>query len=92
MLDPSPEGIEYIEIYNTGFSPINAKDLLIGQVNSQNAYTYLKALSNKDLAIYPRTYWAICSNADVLKSKHTVNENQIIEIPNLPALNNAKSQ
>lgn len=90
MIDPALDGVEYIEIYNRGEYPINLKDVYIGLLNGQNVYSYLQLISNVDLAIYPNTYWVICTDKEKLKKQHANANDQIIEL-NIPALNNSKA-
>ncbi len=86
LFNPRPNGVDFVEIYNKTNDYIDVKNLWIGNRNEAAQIDNFYALAPNGYMLLPKSYYAITTNAEILKSQHTVfYPKNIIEINSLPS-------
>jgi hypothetical protein len=88
LFNPRPNGVDFVEIYNKTNQFIDIKNLWIGNRNEAAQIDNFYALAQNGYMLLPKSYYAITTDADILKSQYTVfYPKNIIEVKSLPSFN-----
>jgi hypothetical protein len=91
LFNPRPQAYDYIEIFNSSRSIIDASKLYIAKRDGTNQLSSVKKLSDSTLPIFPGDYFAITENQLSLEKEYLVkNPDNVIELTSLPSFPDTK--
>ncbi|HEX6893117.1 MAG TPA: lamin tail domain-containing protein [Chryseolinea sp.] len=87
LFDPRPAGVDFVEIVNASGKFFNLKNWSIGNFEN-DTIANARIISARDVLLSPGAYMVFTEDLEILKSDYpSANEQAIIEIDDMPALN-----
>jgi hypothetical protein len=91
LFNPSPDGVDYVEIYNRSTKIIDLKQLYIANRNSTGVISSIQQLSTESVLIFPGDFMVVTENPSVVKQKYiTENTNAFIQVTGMPSYSDDK--
>lgn len=91
LFNPSPSGVDYVEIYNRSTNIIDLKQLYIANRNSTGVISSIKQLSLESILIFPGDFVVITEDPSVVKQKYlTTNPDAFIQVSSMPSFSDDK--
>ncbi|MBR1792450.1 MAG: lamin tail domain-containing protein [Bacteroidales bacterium] len=88
LFNPIDDGADYLELYNSGVRPVSLGDIRVARWRG-NEIDRLYSLETPYI-LAPKQYVVITTNAADIQSRYKVQyPNRVVEVPALPAYNNA---
>ncbi|MEP6595663.1 MAG: lamin tail domain-containing protein [Ginsengibacter sp.] len=91
LFNPSPDGVDYVEIYNRSTNIIDLKQLYIANRNSTGVISSIRQLSAESILIFPGDFIVITEDPSVVQQKYlTTNPNAFIQVSGMPSFSDDK--
>lgn len=91
LYNPSPMGVDFVELYNRSKKIINLRDIFIANRNSADEISNITQLSKENLLFFPGEMIVVTSDPGSVKSQYiTLNPEAFLKIKSLPSFSNDK--
>lgn len=88
LFNPSPGGVDYVELYNRGTKIIDLASLYIANRNSAGAISSITVLSTDHRLFFPGDFILACSDPAIVKKNYiTTNPSAFIQVRSMPSYN-----
>lgn len=88
LFDPSPEGADYVELFNRSSKIIDLQTLFTSNRNNARQLVNTKPVSSSPVLIFPGDFVLLTENADWVQQRFTIKDKSAIRSAALPSLPN----
>jgi hypothetical protein len=86
LFNPSPEAVDYVEIYNRSTKTIDLKQLYVASRSSTGVINSIHQLSAESILIFPGDFMVITQDPFAVKQKYiTTNPDAFIQVTGMPS-------
>lgn len=91
LFNPSPLGVDYVEIYNRSAKIIDLSKIFIANRNSSNAIANIRQLSADNGLLFPAEFMVVTTDPVAVKTQYiTTNPDAFLQLNSLPSFPNDK--
>jgi len=89
LFNPTPTGVDYVELYNRSNKILDLKDLYIANRSSSGGLSSIKQLTTESQLLFPNEYLVISENSATVRKEYLVkNPEAMIELSSMPSFSN----
>ncbi|MDI3318880.1 lamin tail domain-containing protein [Pinibacter soli] len=89
LFNPTPTGVDYVELYNRSNKILDVKELYIANRSSSGELNSIKQLTTESRLLFPNDYLVISENSMAVRKEYLVkNPEMMIELSSMPSFPN----
>lgn len=89
LFNPTPSGVDYVELYNRSNKILDVKDLYVANRSSSGELGSVKQLTIESQLLFPNDYLVISENSMTVRKEYLVkNPEQMMELSSMPSYSN----
>ena len=89
LFNPSPMGVDYVELYNRSKKIIDLKKIFIANRNSSNVISSIQQVSSENNLLFPDDFVLLTTDVDAVQSQYiTTNPDAFLQMKSFPSYPN----